>query len=170
MLVTAITLFAFITPAAAQFTHPHGIHVETYPQDIVVFGGAPGNYEKTLQVVIEPPWYFVPGLMGFTSVNITLTLTGGAQGEANCYQCVQYGTNPVTLAGANGNGVEVFQLGPAAMTEEMNGISILCPITFVINSSTSSGYYMLFINAQANAADGTIFYGWNQIPVALVRT
>jgi len=170
MLVTAITLFAFIAPAAAQFTHPNGILIATYPQNIVVFGGAPGNYEETLQVVIEPPWYFVPGLMGFTSVNLTLTLTGGGPGEATCYQCVEYSANPspITLAGAS-NGSEVIQLGPTTMTEDMNGISILCPITFVINGSTSRGFYMLYIGAQADAADGTIFQGWTQIPVAIVR-
>jgi quinol-cytochrome oxidoreductase complex cytochrome b subunit len=162
-LVTAITVFAFITPAAAQFTHPNGILMATYPQNIVVFGGAPGDYQETISVAIKPPWYFVPGLMGFTSVSLTLTLA------ANCYDCLQYGSgNPITLAGAN-NGQEVIQLGPATMTEDMNGIMFLCPITFVIDSSTASGYYMLFLNAQAVAADGTTFLGWTQIPVAIVR-
>jgi hypothetical protein len=163
MLVTAVTLFALITPAAAQFVHPNGILISTYPQDIVVFPGAAGNYQKTLAVAIKPPWYFVPGLMGFASVTLTLTLS------PTCYQCVQYGgTNPITLAGAN-NGQEVIQLGPAAMTEDMNGIVILCPITFVIDSSTATGFYMLFISAQADAADGTTFMGWTQIPVAVFR-
>ena len=163
ILVTAITVFAFITPAAAQFVHPDGILMSTYPQDILVFAGTPGDYQKTIAVVIKPPWYFVPGLMGFTSVNVTLTLT------ANCYDCQEDGGNPVTLVGAGSTGTEVIQLGPATMTEDMNGYMFLVPITFVIDASTGTGYYRLFLTAQADAADGTIFNGWTQIPVSVLR-
>jgi hypothetical protein len=161
--VTAVALSALITPANAQpFFHPRGILITTYPQDIVVFGGAPGNYPENLAVVIKPPWYFDPGLMGFDSVTLTMTLS------ANCYQCKQYGggSGPIELFGAN-NGQLVVQLGAVTMQESDNGALIQCPITFVITSSTSPGFYMLFVSAQANAADGTTFMGWTQIPVSV---
>jgi hypothetical protein len=164
MLVTAVAVSILITPASAQpFFHPDGILITTYPQEIVVFPGS--ALQQTIALAIKPPWYFDPGLMGFDSVTVTFTLS------ANCYQCHQFGTpgNPPTLAGAGSNGVEVMQLGAVTMTEENNGIVLLCPITFVIDSTTASGFYMLFISAQANAADGTTFIGWTQIPVAVIR-
>ena len=160
-LVAAVVLSALVLPATAAFVHPQGILLAVYPQRIVVFGGRPGNYEKTLAVVIRPPWYFVPGLMGFASVTLTLTLT------ASCYQCKQFGGNPPGLAGAS-NGQLVVQLGAVTMQEEDNGAVLLCPITFILDTSTGRGFYMLFLSAQANAADGTIFMGWNQIPVSVV--
>jgi hypothetical protein len=162
MLVTAVALSALITPATASFVHPNGILMAVYPQDIVVFGQAPGSYDKTLAVVIKPPWYFVPNLMGFTSVTLTLTLT------ASCYQCHQYGGNPLLLSGAN-NGELVMQLGAVTMAEADNGALILVPITFIMDTSTGRGFYMLFLNAQADAADGTTFKGWTQIPVSVIR-
>jgi hypothetical protein len=126
-----------------------------------VFSGGPGNYQKTLALAIKPPWYFDPGLMGFDSVTLTLTLS------TTCYQCYQYGQVPITLAGATG-GTEVMQLGAVSMQEGDNGAVVLCPITFVITTATSRGFYMLFLNAQANAADGTTFVGWTQIPVSIL--
>jgi hypothetical protein len=163
MLVTAMALSILTTPANAQpFFHPDGILITTYPQEIVVFPGS--ALQQTIALAIKPPWYFDPGLMGFDSVTATFTLT------ANCYQCRQFGTpgNPLTLGGANSNGIEVMQLGAVTMQEEDNGIVLLCPITFVISGSTTRGFYMLFISVQANAADGTTFVGWTQIPVALL--
>jgi len=161
MLVTAMALSIIITPASAQpFFHPDGILITTYPQQIVVFPGS--GLQQTIALAIKPPWYFDPGLMGFDSVTVTFTLS------TTCYQCEQFGTgNSPTLAGANSNGVEVMQLGAATMTEDNNGIVLLCPITFVVDGTTTRGYYMLFISAQANAADGTTFMGWTQIPVAV---
>lgn len=161
MLVTAVALSALITPATAAFVHPRGIFITTYPQDILLmYWGRPGQYANTLALTIKPPWYFVSGLMGFSSVTLTLTLTG------SCYQC-RPGENPPTLAGAY-QGQLVVQLGAVTMQEANNGAVLLCPITFNIDSSTSRGYYMLFLSAEALASDGTIFLGWDQIPVALV--
>jgi hypothetical protein len=162
MLVTAVVLSTLITPSTASFVHPRGIFITTYPQDIVVFWGRPGGYERNLAVVIKPPWYFVEDLMGFNSVTLTLTLT------ADCYQCRQYGGNPPTLSGADSSGRLVVQFGSVAMQEEDNGALLLCPITFVITSSTGRGFYMLFLSAEAHAADGTTFMGWDQIPVSIV--
>jgi hypothetical protein len=162
MLVTAIALSILITPANAQpFFHPDGILITTYPQDIVVFPGS--ALQQTLAVVIKPPWYFDPGLMGFDSVTLTLTLS------TSCYQCEQLGPgNLPTLAGANSNGMEVMQLGAVTMQESDNGMVILVPIAFGVDGTTSRGFYMLFLSAQANAADGTTFRGWTQIPVSVI--
>jgi hypothetical protein len=166
MLLTAVALSALIMPASASFYHPRGILITTYPQSIVVFFGKPGEYPQTLALAIKPPWYFVENLMGFTSVTLTLTLT------AECYQCkrlsVQAGTTPPTLLGADSTGTLVMQLGAVTMQEEDNGAVLLCPITFVITGWTGRGFYMLFLSAEAHAADGTTFIGWDQIPVALV--
>jgi hypothetical protein len=163
MLVTAVALSALITPANAQpFFHPEGILITTYPQQIVVFGG-PGSYAENIAVVIKPPWYFDPETTGFDSVNLTVTLS------STCYQCVQYwaGGSPPVLEGSN-NGQLVVQLGAVTMSESNNGALLQVPLTFVVESSTSRGFYMLFLSAQADAADGTIFQGWTQIPVSLV--
>jgi hypothetical protein len=161
MLVTVVALSAFIAPANASFVHPKGIIITIYPETIELNDlGRPGEYPENLAVVIKPPWYFVDGLMGFDSVTLTVTLNG------NCYQCVTWGDNPPTLAGGN-NGQLVMQLGAVTMQEQDNGAFILCPITFVIDSTTSSGFYMLTLSAQATASDGTIFQGWNQVPVAV---
>ena len=162
ILVTTIALSALITPATAKFVHPRGILITTYPQNIVVFWNSPAEHQRTLAVVIKPPWYFVEGLMGFDSVTLTLTLT------PDCYQCRQNGGNPPTLAGADRDGRLVVQFGAVTMREADNGAVLLCPITFVISSPTGRGFYMLFLSAEANAADGTTFKGWDQIPVAII--
>jgi hypothetical protein len=162
-LVTAVALSLLIIPANAQpFFHPRGILLTTYPQQIVVFGG-PGTYAENIAVVIKPPWYFDPETTGFESVNLTATLS------SNCYQCMQYqgGGNPPVLEGSN-NGQLVIQLGAVTMSESNNGALIQVPLTFVVPTATSRGFYMLFLSAQADAADGTVFQGWTQIPVSLV--
>ena len=161
-LVAAVVLSALILPATASFTHPRGILITTWPQDIVVFWNSPGSHDRTLAVVIKPPWYFVDNLMGFTSVTLTLTLTG------DCFQCRPNNVNPPTLAGADNSGRLVVQFGAVTMQEADNGAVLLCPITFVIPGATGRGFYMLFLSAQAHAADGTTFLGWDQIPVAIM--
>jgi hypothetical protein len=161
-LVAAVVLSALILPATASFTHPRGILITTYPQNIVVFFNSPASHDQTLAVVIKPPWYFVDNLMGFSSVTLTMTLTG------NCYQCKPHNSNPPTLAGADNGGKLVVQFGAVTMQEEDNGAVLLCPITFVISRPTGRGFYMLFLSAEAHAADGTTFLGWDQIPVAVL--
>jgi len=161
-LVAAIVLSALILPATASFTHPRGILITTYPQDIVVFFNSPATHERTLAVVIKPPWYFVDSFTGFSSVTLTLTLSG------TCYQCRPNNSHPPTLAGADANGKLVVQFGAVTMQEENNGAVLLYPITFVISGPTGRGFYMLFLSASAYAADGTTFLGWDQIPVAVL--
>jgi hypothetical protein len=161
-LVAAVVLSALILPATASYTHPRGILITTWPQDIVVFFNSPASHDQTLAVVIKPPWYFVDNLMGFTSVTLTMTLTG------SCYQCRPNHSNPPTLAGADSSGKLVVQFGAVTMQEGDNGAVILCPITFVISGPTGRGFYMLFLSAEAHAADGTTFLGWDQIPVAVL--
>jgi len=161
-LVAAVALSALILPATAAFVHPRGILITTYPQDIVVFFNSPASHERTLAVVIKPPWYFVDSLMGFSSVTLTMTLAG------NCYQCKPHNSHPPTLAGADSGGKLVVQFGAVTMQEGENGAVLLCPITFVIPGATGRGFYMLFLSAEAHAADGTTFLGWDQIPVAVL--
>jgi hypothetical protein len=162
-LVAAIAISALILPATAAFTHPRGILITTYPQNIVVFFNSPASYQRTLAVVIKPPWYFVDSLMGFSSVTLTMTLTG------TCYQCRSSKVNPPMLAGADAGGKVVVQFGAVTMTEGMNGAVLFCPVTFVISAPTGRGFYMLFLSAEAHAADGTTFLGWDQIPVAILN-
>jgi hypothetical protein len=161
-LVAAIAISALILPATAAFTHQRGILITTYPQDIVVFFNSPASHDKTLAVVIKPPWYFVDSLMGFSSVTLTMTFSG------TCYQCRPNHSNPPILAGADTSGRLVVQFGAVTMQEGDNGAVLLCPITFVIPGVTGRGFYMLFLSAEAHAADGTTFLGWDQIPVAVL--
>jgi hypothetical protein len=161
ILMTAVALSALTAPVAA-FYHPRGILITTYPQDIVVFWGRPGTYEKTLAVAIKPPWYFVDEFTGFDSVTLKITLT------ATCYQCRQYGGGtPVKLAGADASGQLIVQWSGLTMYEEDNGALLLCPISFIISGGTTRGYYMLFLSATAQAS-GVTFYGWDQVPVSVV--
>ena len=127
-----------------------------------MFWDSPASHDVTLAVVIKPPWYFVYSLMGFTSVTLTMTLTG------NCYQCKPHHSNPPTLTGADNGGRLVVQFGAVTMQEADNGAVLLCPITFVIPGGTGRGFYMLFLSAEAHAADGTTFLGWDQIPVSVL--
>ncbi len=162
VLLTAFAVSALIAPATAGFYHPRGILITTYPQDIVVFWGKPGTYERTLAVVIKPPWYFVDEFTGFDSVTLKITLA------ADCYQCRQFGGgNPPKLAGADANGQLVVQWSGLTMYEEDNGALLLCPISFIISAGTTRGYWMLFLSATAQA-DGVTFYGWDQVPVSVV--
>jgi hypothetical protein len=78
------------------------------------------------------------------------------------------GVNPPRLVGAANGAPMVVQFGPVAMQEEDNGAVLLCPIGFVISRVTGRGFYMLFLSAEAHAADGTTFLGWDQIPVAVL--
>ena len=165
ILAMTVALSALVAPAAAaKFVHPRGLMMSTYPQDIAVFWGKQGNYERTLAVWIKPPWYFVEDLMGFNSVTLTITIA------SNCYQCKQYGPNPPKLLGADSTGTLVVQWQAITLADGgdggIDGALLLCPITFVISSSTSRGYYMLFLSATAEA-DGATFQGWDQIPVAV---
>jgi hypothetical protein len=166
-LVAAVVLSALILPATAAFTHTRGILITTYPQDIVVYYNSPASHYQTLAVVIKPPWYFVSGLMGFTSVTLTIVFSGN--GNARCYQCKPSSVNTPTLAGADSNGKLVVQFGSVTMSESDNGAVLLVPITIVISAPTGRGFYMLFLSAEAHAADGTTFLGWDQIPVAVLN-
>lgn len=166
-LVAAVVLSALILPATASFTHPRGILITTYPQDIIVYFNSPASHDETLAVVIKPPWYFVPSLMGFTSVTLTLVFSGNGNGR--CYQCQPSSVNTPTLLGADAGGKLVVQFGAVTMSEADNGAVLLCPITFVISAATGRGFYMLFLSAEAHAADGTTFLGWDQIPVAVLN-
>jgi len=130
-----------------------------WPQEVVVFWGAPGYYQRNILVVIKPPWYFVEDLMGFDSLTLTYKLVG------NCYQCRNQGTWP-TLLGQGDSGQVVTSLGPVGMSEEDNGAAIVVPITFVITGTTGRGYYMLFLSAVATV-DGATFTGWDQVGVAI---
>ena len=157
-----VAFSALILPATAAFTHPRGILITTYPQNIVVYWNSPGSHGETLAVVIKPPWYFVDNFVGFDSVTLTMTLTG------TCYQCRPNHSNPPKLAGADDGGKLVVQFGAVTMQESNNGAVLLCPISFVIPGVTGRGFYMLFLSAEAHAADGTTFLGWDQIPVAVL--
>jgi hypothetical protein len=160
-LVAAVVISALVSPATAAFVHPRGILITTYPQDIVVFWNTPASYDRDLAIVIKPPWYFVANLMGFSSVTVTITLTG------QCPSC-RANTNPPTLAGADNTGKLVVRFGAVTMQEADNGAVIICPITFVIGQVAGRGFYIMYISAQAVAADGTTFQGWDQIPVAIL--
>jgi hypothetical protein len=158
-LMAAVVLPALAAPAAATFIHTRGLLMSTYPQDIVVFFSAPREHSRTIAVAIVPPWYFVEDLMGFDSVKLTLTLVN------SCPRCSHYG-KPPDLLGADSNGQLVVQWSNVRMLEEDNGALLLCPVTFVVTYDTSIGYYMLYLSAEATA-DGAIFRGWDQIPVAV---
>ena len=164
-LVAAVVLSALVLPATAAFVHPRGILMTTYPNQILVWLNAPATHDATLAVVIKPPWYFVPNLMGFTSVTLTITLTGNSK-IMGCEQC-RPNTNPPTLAGASDGGKLVVQFGAVNMDEGDNGAVLLVPISFVISAGAGRGFYMLLLSAEADAADGTIFQGSDQIPVAI---
>jgi len=161
--VATVILSLFITPASANFVHTRGIMIVTYPQDILVFWNYPNSYDRTFAVVIKPPWYFVPGLMGFTSVTLTITLS------YDCYQCKPSAVNPPVLAGADNNGRLVVNLGAVEMTEDDNGALLLVPFTIIVPGVSDRGFYMFYLSAEADAADGTIFTGWDQIPLAIMN-
>jgi hypothetical protein len=159
-LVAAVVISALVLPATAAFVHPRGILITTYPNQILVWLNAPATHDTTLAVVIKPPWYFVPNLMGFTSVTLTITLTG------KCDRCMP-NTHPPMLAGADTTGKMVVQFGAVNMQVGDNGAVLLVPLSFVISAGAGRGFYMMFLSGEADAADGTIFQGWDQIPVAI---
>jgi hypothetical protein len=164
-LVAAVVLSALVLPASAAFVHTRGILITTYPHQILVWLNAPSTQDSTLAVVIKPPWYFVDNLMGFTSVTLTITLTGNSK-VPGCESC-RPNTHPPTLAGADTNGKMVIQFGAVTMDEAENGAVLLVPISFVISQGAGRGFYMLILSAEADAADGTTFLGWDHIPVAI---
>lgn len=159
ILVTAVALSALVSPAAAYFVHDRGILISTYPQEIVVFWDGPGYYQRTLAIAIRPPWYFVEDLMGFDSLTLTITLLG------SCPSCGHSG-DAIQLLGADKNGQIVAHWSGVVMEEEDNGALLLYTITFVITSSTGSGYYWLDLQALAYASEAT-FMGWDQIPFSI---
>lgn len=163
ILVASILLVASAAPVAAGFYHSRGILIVTYPQNVVIFWGGPGYYEKTLAVVILPPWYYVDDLMGFDTVTLTIRLIGSA--IENCPLCGHSG-GPLSLLGADPNGVLVVSWSGVSMTEEENGALLLVPITFIIDGATGSGGYMLYLSAEADSSLAT-FVGWDQVPVSV---
>lgn len=163
ILVVSILLAASAAPVAAGFYHSRGILMTTYPQHVVIFWGGPGYYEETLAVVILPPWYFVDDLMGFDSVTLTITLVGSARED--CPLCSHSG-DPIRLLGADAKGVLVINLGSVSMSEEDNGALLVVPVTFIIDSSTGTGWYMLYLSAEAHSSLAT-FVGWDQVPVSI---
>jgi hypothetical protein len=83
---------------------------------------------------------------------------------ANCPSCRTRG-EPATLAGA-ANGVVTVKWSTLTISQEMNGAFLQTEVTFVITGNTGSGYYMLYLSAEADSSSLT-FYGWDQIPVAV---
>jgi hypothetical protein len=163
ILMVAVALPAISAPAAATFVHPRGILMTTEPQQMVIFWDGPGYYERTIAIVIVPPWYFVNELMGFDSVTVTITLS------SDCPRCVQSGdpnAEPLRLLGADSNGRLVAHFSSVMMAEEDNGAMLLYTITFAITGSTGWGYYMLYLSAEATASQAT-FVGWDQVPVSV---
>jgi hypothetical protein len=159
ILAATIALSALIAPVSAQYVHPRGIMITTFPQQILVFGSATGEYTVDLAVVIKPPWYFVDGLMGFDTVTLTIQLV------TDCPSCRTLG-NPPSLSGASPEGTLVVTWSNLMMNEADNGAFLLVPITFLLNGWTGPGFYMLYLSATADASSAT-FQGWDQIPVSV---
>jgi hypothetical protein len=163
ILAVTIALSALIAPVSAQkYVHPRGILMTTFPQEILVFGSATGEYTVNLAVIIKPPWYFVDGLVGFDSVTLTAKLVWNVR---DCPLCRSVG-NPPTLAGARSDGAVVATWSNLAISEADNGAFLLMPLTFVMNGRTGPGFYMLYLSAEAEASNA-IFEGWDNIPVSV---
>jgi hypothetical protein len=159
LLITALAVSAIAAPVSALYVHPRGLLMTIYPGTVAVFRGAPGYYDRTLVIIVRPPWYFVDDLMGFDSITLTVTLV------TDCPSCRSVG-KPPTLLGADANGRLVAHWGALTMSEEDNGAILLYTITFVITTETGQGFYMLYLSAEA-VASGVSFQGWDQVPVGL---
>ena len=161
ILAITLALSVLVAPASAEkYVHPRGMFMSTFPQQILVFMGASGEFSVDLAVIIYPPWYFVEDLMGFDSVTLTIKLV------TDCPLCRHTVGNPPSLLGAGSDGTLVAKWGTVTMTEEENGAFLLVPITFVITGYTGAGFYMLYLSAQADSSSAT-FQGWDQIPVSV---
>lgn len=159
VLVAAVAVSALVAPAAAEFVHPKAIFMSTYPPELLIFWDGPGNYAKSIGVAIYPPWYFVEDLMGFDTITITARLA------SDCITCGYFG-DPLTLLNADAYGRVVVQWSSVTMAEEDNGAFLEFPITFVISSTSGTGYYFLYLTAEARSSQAT-FYGSNHIPVSV---
>jgi len=159
LFVTAVALSALATPAMAQFVHPRGIMMDVYPQQVVVFWNGPGRVQRDLMVIILPPWYFVEDLMGFDSVTLTIRLA------SDCYLCWHSG-DALKLAGADADGQVVVRWSNLTMAEEDNGAVLFYTVTFIIGAGTGTGYYTLYLTAEALADEAT-FVGRDQVHVSV---
>jgi hypothetical protein len=143
----------------------------TYPQTVLVFWSTQGVSQQ-LAVFIRPPWYFDPNVTAFQTVTMTVTLTPtGLVSTPTDYLAVP--RVPMQLLGGTsitkGSAV-TFQWTNVAMSQDGDGAEVggvlFCTITFVISPTTATGFYMLYLTAQATAP-GLVFAGWNQIGVDL---
>jgi hypothetical protein len=172
LLLSGTVIGTAVLPVSAQFYHPYGLVMSTYPQAMLVFWSTQGASEQ-LAVFIHTPWYFVQDVTGFQTVTLTVTLTPtGLTTHANDYLAVP--RVPMQLLGgtnSTGTGSTVtFQWANVAMSDNGDGAEdggvLFCTITFVIDPTTATGFYMLYLTAQA-VAPGLVFAGWNQIGVDL---
>lgn len=182
MLVVIAASMLFVTPASATYVHPRGVMMSIYPQDQYLIFWGPGVYTRTVVVMVMPPWYFVPDLMGFDTVTATLTV------DPHCYQCKQFtsGTPPVlgvlnqTGQWTNVDGSQLAgqwtdmagtklttQWSHVYMDEENNGAMLTFTFTFTITKDTALGYYMLYMNGEADAP-GVTFTGFDQWGINVV--
>jgi hypothetical protein len=165
LFLSALVIGTAASPVSAGFTHPRGLMMSTYPQQILVFY-ASGDQSVQLIVIIMPPWYFVDNLYAFDTVTLTATLKPTT---------LQSNSKPLQLLGgsdSNGGSTVTFQWTNLAMDEDEGGGYLLCTITFLIghntspNTSSARGYYLLILSARATAGD-VLFIGWDQIGVSL---
>ena len=162
LLFSALVIGAAVSPASAGFHHPRGLIMSTYPQQVLVFY-AEGDQTVQLIVIMVPPWYFVEDLTTFETVTLTVTLKP---------VMLQRNTEPMRLLGgikSDAGSTVTFQWSNVALGQDgdgaIEGAYLLCTITFPVDSkTTATGYYMLYLSAQATAGD-VLFTGWDQIAV-----
>lgn len=136
--------------------------MSTYPQQVLVFY-VEGDQTVQLIVIMVPPWYFVEDLTTFETVTLTVTLKP---------VMLQRNTEPMRLLGGITSDVGstvTFQWSNVVLGQDgdgaIEGAYLLCTITFPVDSkTTATGYYMLYLSAQATAGD-VLFTGWDQIAV-----
>jgi hypothetical protein len=169
ILLSGIVIGTAVLPVSAQYYHPRGLIISTYPQQILVFWSTQ-DVSAQLIVLIKPPWYFVQNVTGFQTVTLTVTLIP--------IETVSGPTDypappPMQLAGgtdSGGGSTVTFQWTNVAMGTDgygaIEGGYLLCTINFVISPSTPTGFYRLHLSAQADAP-GLVFAGWDQIGVSL---
>jgi len=137
--------------------------MSTYPEQILVFW-AEGDRSVQLIVIIMPPWYFVEDLYAFDTVTLTVTLKP---------TLLQRNTEAMRLLGGTvtdaGSTVTTVWTNVGLWEDEygaIGGAYLLYTITFLIDSKTATGYYMLYLSGAARAGD-VLFTGWDQIGVSV---
>jgi hypothetical protein len=171
LLLSGIVIGTAVLPVSAGFYHPRGLMMSTYPQTILAIWSAQ-DLSQQLIVIIEPIWYFVPDVSSFQTVTLTVTLTptGLLTGPTDYLGPAKVPMQLVGGSNTNGGSTVTFQWTSVAMSDDgyggVEGGYLLCTITFAIDSYTATGFYRLYLSAQATAGD-VVFAGWDQIGVSL---